>query len=115
MKSHNDTENGGQMSNNHNFTNDDFRKKFNTLSNEARFNIVLDEIDKLGEQIDAHRIVLAWLIHQQSNNEGNKFLTGQANIIDDGNYVSQYHQGIIEELDAIRDLASSLCQKPSSE
>lgn len=56
------------------------------------------------DQLEAHRMVLAWLINNVPNNEGLEFLSRQANVLDKNDNLKD----IVEELDKIRKYATKL-------
>ncbi len=63
------------------------------------------DIEMLTNEIEAHRLVIGWLIAHTPDNGGMRFLRNQANIIDpDG----QGENIVANELDSLRSLAASL-------
>ncbi len=60
---------------------------------------------QLDSYIDAHRIILVWLLERLPDDEGRKLLSGQANVLDpDGK--QEETNFLVKELDTIRDLIS---------
>ena len=80
----------------------DYRKELKKLSTEKHLDVIHDELESIGDQLEAHRLVLAWLLSEMPNNEGEKYLSRQANILEDGKKQSTM-SSIVAELDELRE------------
>lgn len=75
------------------------KKEHSDLSSDQFVDLML-----INDQLEAHRMVLAWLINNVPNNEGLKFLSCQANLLEKNDKLKD----ILEELDKIREYANKL-------
>lgn len=64
------------------------------------------DIGLLTGEVEAHRLVLAWLLKQQPDDAGSKFLSSQANALENKN--KEKYAIMIDEFDLLRGLVSSL-------
>lgn len=82
------------------------------MNQEEAIDFILAEVDVLAGQIDAHRFVMAWIIHQQSfGDQGAAYLSGLANLLDNEDRKNDHHQAVVDEIDELRALVASLRER----
>ena len=78
------------------------------MSQDDRIDFIIDEMDVLSGQIDAHRFVLAWIINQSFGTQGEAYLSCQANIFDEKKNKDHYHNAVVDEYDELRALVATV-------